>query len=209
MTMSDDSASFSYATFGEVAPEDSGQLEGTAESFQARGYAIGYAQGIRAAESQAREQRERIAQAVKDAESARDSQHQAALQALTAALKAVESVTAPTIEAASNILIESALQLTEHILGKSLEDSAFAARAALERALEGREIGNPVRAIRMNAADLMDLGLSVAPATGIPLVSDPTLERGDALAECERGFVDARISSALRRASDALRSQSR
>ena len=57
----------------------------------------------------------------------------------------------------------------------------------------------------MNPQDLALLELDTVPGTGIALVADPTLARGDALTAFDEGFLDARIATALERACAALR----
>ncbi|MFL4473879.1 FliH/SctL family protein [Paeniglutamicibacter sp. MACA_103] len=200
--MSSDPTAFEPAHFGALDLSDSAKRElGTS---QAHGYATGYAQGIRAAEAWARTQREDQARVAAEADAARAAEHAEAVRALGAAAAALHARTVPVLEAASTVLVESALLLAEKIVGRELSNDRFGAKAALDRALNGIDEAT-VRQIRMNPQDIALLELETVPGTGIALVADPVLARGDALTAFDEGFLDARISTALERASAALR----
>lgn len=200
--MSSDPAAFEPAHFGALEPSPAARREqGTS---QAHGYATGYAQGIRAAEAVARTQREDLALAAARADAARAAEHAEAVRALGAAANALHARTVPVLEAASTVLVESALLLAEKIVGAELSNDRFGAKAALDRAMGGIDEAT-VRQIRMNPQDIALLDLGTVPGTGIALVADATLARGDALTAFDEGFLDARISTALERACEALR----
>jgi flagellar assembly protein FliH len=200
--MSSDPAAFVPAHFGALGISDSARRE--QDTSQAHGYATGYAQGIRAAEAVARTQREELALAAARADAARASEHAEAVRALGAAAAALHGRTVPVLEAASTVLVESALLLAEKIVGAELSNDRFGAKAALDRAMDGIDEAT-VRQVRMNPQDLALLELDTVPGTGIALVADPVLNRGDALTAFDEGFLDARISTALERARAALR----
>ena len=200
--MSSDPTAFEPAHFGALELSDSARRE--QDSSQAHGYATGYAQGIRAAEAVARTQREELARAATQAEVARAAEHAEAVRALGAAAAALHARTIPVLEAASTVLVESALLLAEKIIGSELSNDRFGAKAALDRAMAGIDKAT-VRQVRMNPQDLALLELDKVPGTGIALVADPVLARGDALTAFDEGFLDARISTALERACAALR----
>lgn len=207
--MSSDNASsepgtFEPAHFSVLAQTPSGQRAFSAS--QTHGYATGYAQGIRAAESTARAQREALARAAAASEAARAAEHAAGIEALRAAAAALHARTVPVLDQATEVLVESALQLAEKIVGKELSNEHFGARAALERAMQGNEV-NTVREVRMNPRDLNLLELTTIPGTGIALVPDASVNRGDALTAFDEGFIDARISTAFERACAALRGE--
>lgn len=200
--MSSDPAAFAPVHFGALELSESARRE--QDSSQAHGYATGYAQGIRAAEAVARTQREDLARAAAQADAARAAEHAEAVRALGAAAAALHARTVPVLEAASTILVESALLLAEKIIGKELSNDRFGAKAALDRAMAGID-ETTVRQVRVNPQDLALLELDKVPGTGIALVADPVLARGDALTAFDEGFLDARISTALERACAALR----
>lgn len=191
---------FSPATFPAIKIGEETQSEARAE---ARGHAAGYAAGLRAAAEETRQLRERLA-----AEQAAVLElHRAELDrtvgVLTTAVQALNRRTLPVVADSQDILAASALDLAEAIVGHELADVAGSARAALDRVLA--QPAKPVKPmVRMNPDDLAlltDEILAHAEATFLP---DPTLARGDAIAEYPDGFLDARIAIALERARQAL-----
>ncbi|MEU3330913.1 FliH/SctL family protein [Glutamicibacter creatinolyticus] len=194
-------ASFAPARFEALKETATGEARQAAHD---QGYAAGYAQGIRAAEATTRSQRDELVRRASAAEAARDAEQARALKALRAAANALAARTAPVLAEANDTMVEAALLLAERIIGRTLEDRELASRAALERATASDE-APAVRRVRMNPKDLALLGENIIEGTGIALVPDVQLQRGDAIAEFEEGFLDARIASALQRASAALR----
>jgi len=90
----------------------------------------------------------------------------------------------------------AAAALAEAILGRALADEVLGATAAAERALAA--LGEPAAAIlRLHPDDVALLGDTGA---AVRVVADPSLGRGDAVAESDDRTVDARIATALRRA---------
>lgn len=194
-------SSFIPARFEALTATGTGEARKAAHD---QGYAAGYAQGIRAAEAVTRAQREELARRAAEADADRAAEQARALQALHAAANALAARTAPVLAGANDTLVQAALLLAERIIGRTLEDHELGARAALERATATGE-AHAVRRVRMNPQDLALLGENSIEGTRIALVPDAQLQRGDALAEYEEGFLDARIATALQRASAALR----
>ncbi|THJ65047.1 hypothetical protein E8P82_13025 [Arthrobacter echini] len=168
----------------------------------ARGHAAGYADGLALARAELAEQRTRL-----DAERAAERRHadQRAAQrmrVLDAAVRALERQSAPVLAEARTRILDAALEIAEALLGQELQDGPSSARAAVARALSGID-GEDVRTVRLHPADLADLSATDVPA-GLQLSPDPSLQRGDAVAECENGQLDARLGSALARVRDVL-----
>ena len=105
---------------------------------------------------------------------------------------------------AEEVLARTALELAEAILGYELAEGTRTARAALARALSGNDAAT-VLAIRLHPADIEVLAKEGQdlPA-GLPLLADPSLNRGDAKVEYQQGWLDASLGSALARARAAL-----
>ncbi|WCI07430.1 FliH/SctL family protein [Arthrobacter sp. OVS8] len=105
---------------------------------------------------------------------------------------------------AEEVLARTALELAEAILGYELAEGTRTARAALDRALSGNDAAT-VLAIRLNPADIEVLAKEGQdlPA-GLPLLADPSLNRGDAKVEYQQGWLDASLGRALARARAAL-----
>lgn len=181
----------------------------TARGYTA-GYAAGWASGSRAAaQAGAVEQRRRDEDAAAAA-SAQAVRLEAAVAALAQSASAARARTAPVIEEAVATLARGAVELAEAVLGFELADGETSARVALTRALTLSGDVELVR-VRMNPEDLAHLrsalerhptGLDLPP--GVDLVADESLAPGEAISELDEGYLDARISTAVSRAREAL-----
>jgi flagellar assembly protein FliH len=167
-----------------------------------QGHVAGYAAGLRLAAQEARAAHDAF-EAEKADFRTRSSIQLAEQSALLLAIgdRAAQAAL-PVLEQADRAVAAAALQLAEAILGTELSSAQTAARAALGRAFPSREQAPPLH-IRLHPADAVLLS-GTAPAAGITLVEDPTLQRGDAMAAYPDGMIDARISTALDRAREAL-----
>lgn len=167
----------------------------------AAGHTAGYTAGLRKASAEAEARRVEMeaehAAVLRQAGAKTDR----ALDQLAAAVQALHAAVLPSALEAQDILLSSALDLAENIIGVELADGAFSARAALTRALaDAPSIGTVT--VRMNPSDL-----SVLPDTasaGVTLTADASIGRGDAVAEYEHGFIDATVTDALARTRQAL-----
>lgn len=169
----------------------------------AHGHTAGYTAGLRKALADAEERR-----SIMEAEHAALLSHSEArtgrvLATLAAAAAALEAAVVPVITEAQDTLAASALDLAEAILGLELSDADTAARAALARA-GAVPLPTGTRTVRMHPADLSVLDDHTQAAAGVVFVGDETLERGDAFAEFETGYLDASIGAAMERARRAL-----
>jgi flagellar assembly protein FliH len=131
---------------------------------------------------------------------------------LESAAAALHARTAPILLEADDELAAAAIALAEAILGSELSDAATGAKAALKRALSAPDSEAAV-AVRLHPADLALLETELASTlttttmtttAQVTWVPDPSLARGDAVAEYPDGELDARIGSALERARAAL-----
>ncbi|WP_299036284.1 FliH/SctL family protein [uncultured Pseudokineococcus sp.] len=176
--------------------------EGGRPAGYAAGYAAGWAQGAAAAAERA--------QAVLDAETARRAEEEArqrasAQLALTAVLRAaadLEARDAPALAQLTDALARTGLELATAVVGAEVRTGA-GARAALLRALAPCPPTGRV-SVHLHPADLVEVRRAGEVPAGVELVADPSLGRGDALAEHPGGSVDARLEQALERAADAL-----
>lgn len=168
-----------------------------------QGYAEGYAAGMRAVTEQTRAQREQIAAAAAAQTAAHDAEQQAAMGALVAAARAFDSRVLPLLESADRSLIESALALAEAVLGYELCEDQNAAAAALERVIGAVDTAE-IRGVRMHPRTAAALPTGAAETAGVSIVADPGMAPGDAVADLHEGFIDARITAALRRCHEIL-----
>ncbi|MFJ3394532.1 FliH/SctL family protein [Leifsonia aquatica] len=202
---------------------ETAQEQAALASARARGYATGFADGRRAA---AEEQAAWLA-AADEARAVQEEQVAARIgvlaQALRAAAVELREATVPVLAEVEDVLVEAAFELASAVVGDALGDRVAAARAAVARALSGETAGE-VAVVRLNPDDLALLVEAEAGAeeqaasdgnartssaliTGIPaprLVPDPSIAPGDAVGELPAGWLDARISTALARAREAL-----
>lgn len=192
------------------------QEQAALASARARGYATGYADGRRAA---ADEQAAWLA-AAQEARAAQEEQlaRRAAVlaDALRAAADSLRDATVPVLAKVEDVLVEAAFELATAVVGEALADRVAAARAAVARALAGETAG-AVATVRLNPEDLELLTAAEAATPASPaaraalaaptaprLIPDPALAPGDAIGELPAGWLDARVSSALARAREAL-----
>ncbi len=177
---------------------------------QAAGYAAGWAQGQREAETVARAQRERIA-----AETARvaDEAAAAVAQALAAVAESaagLERQLAPAAAELEDLIVRTAFALAESIVGRELAVAGAPGHDAVRRALALAPIGRPVT-VRLHPTDHRVLASGepgavevVIDRRSITLVADSTLEPGDAVAHTDASTIDARIGAALARTREVL-----
>jgi flagellar assembly protein FliH len=169
----------------------------------AQGHSAGYSAGRRKAAAEAEELRRRMVREHAAALSHVEDRTTAALASLAAATRALEAAVIPVVTDAQEALAHSAMDLAETIVGRELSSASAGARAALARATAGGpETGK--RTVRMHPLDLASLDNSTKEAAGVTFAADETLPRGDAITEFEAGYLDARISTALVRARQAL-----
>lgn len=173
-------------------------VEPTRDAARAQGYAVGWAEGRRAAEAAVQSEAEELRRVVAADEERRDAEHAAAVAALR---EAAEVARVALVEACRRVDEQAAvlaLELTRTLLGDVVPDPA---------AVVGRVVGllpeHAVATVRLHpdvaavAGDLRDLGIVV--------VADPTLGRADALAHAEDHVVDLRVDRAVARLAEVLR----
>jgi flagellar assembly protein FliH len=104
---------------------------------------------------------------------------------------------------ADSALAAAAIDLAEAIIGRELDDRENSAKTAVLRAMSIVAIDD-VLGVRLHPEDLAVISADGAGVQGLHLVSDPGLDRGDAVLDVPDGIVDARISTALARAKAVL-----
>jgi flagellar assembly protein FliH len=188
------STEFSLAQYPTLSGQGTSGTRG-----EVRGHAAGYAAGLRAAADDTEALRARLLAEHDRLEQARQAQVEGAIAVLTAATRALNAVTLPVVADSEDVLVASALELAEAIIGHELCDEESSARAALAR-VTAQPINSVVPLVRMNPDDLALLADEVLAHQDVTFVPDPQLHRGDAIGEFPDGFLDARIGTALERA---------
>jgi flagellar assembly protein FliH len=173
---------------------------------EVRGHAAGYAAGLRAAADDTEALRAGLRADHDRLEQVRQAELDRTIAVLTAATRALNAVALPIVADSEDVLVASALELAEAIIGHELCDEEASARAALAR-VTTQPINSVVPLVRMNPDDLALLADELLAHQGVTFVPDPLLNRGDAIAEFPDGFLDARIGTALERAKLALGEQ--
>ncbi|WP_194420326.1 FliH/SctL family protein [Microbacterium abyssi] len=169
------------------------------EKARVRGYAEGHAEGFRAgnvaaAAAHERAETERIARETDEAQAVSD-----AVAALHAAARSLADRERHLAAVAQSQVLAHAIELAELIVAGELSDADAAALSAVRRAMAAVDPAD-IRELRLHADDIRTLERLDAQPAAFVLSADETLERGDAVAMLEHGFVDARIGSALERA---------
>jgi flagellar assembly protein FliH len=173
---------------------------------RAEGYAVGWAQGRRAAEEAAH--REAAAAAAERAQFAQRSQSSllSALRALTAAADALEARAVVPASELSAALVAGSFELTQALLGRELTLARDPGLDAIRRALVLLPENRPVTA-RLHPDDASATRGALAEASlgrDVLIVADPTVERGGAVVDCDATRVDAQLGPALERVREVL-----
>lgn len=194
------------SVLGDAVTEEtlSALAESTRVAARSQGYAVGWADGQRAAREVARAEAEDAAAARTEAETRRDTEHRAAVAALELAAArlhdAVTTLTTSIEEHATGL----AWELAETLVGHELRTvtGADVVRRALK--LVPTE---PVVRVHLHPDHLAELSprdLAELADHGATAVAEPTLAWGDALVETHDHVVDVRVSTALERVREVL-----
>jgi flagellar assembly protein FliH len=168
-----------------------------------RGHAAGYAAGLRKAAAEAEALEVAALAAQEQRSTASREAMSSALGALRSATEQACAIRRVVLAEADSALAVAAIDLAEAIVGRELDDSENSAKAAVHRAMSV-VAADEVLAVRLHPEDLAVINADGAAPPGLQLVSDDSLDRGDAVLEVSDGVVDARISTALARARAVL-----
>lgn len=187
---------------------DAAQDEARAAA-RAEGYAVGWAEGRRAAAEAARVEAE-AADAATAAEQAKTAEALAgALRALAAAADGLEQrAVTPAVEL-SEVVVGAAFELATALIGRELASATDPGLDAVRRALVLLPAGRPVTA-RLHPDDASAARAAVAAMSAdvlgrdVLVIADGAVERGGAVVECDATRVDAQLGPALARVREAL-----
>ena len=160
---------------------------------EAAGYAAGWAKGVQAGRAVVDAEHEGARRTTE----ARAAELVQALAAVQNAAQGLEHRAAPTVEDVEQLLLTTAFDLAEAIVGARLRDDADRGLDALHRVLAQAPAGGPVR-VHLHPSDLQIVRTADLPE-GVELVADPMQRPGDAVAHCGATEIDGRIGSALER----------
>lgn len=192
------------AVLGDAVTES--MLDGLAvkaqEAARAQGYAVGWAEGRRAAAEQAAaEEATRVAHHAA-AEDRREAEHRAAVDALGRAAEQVRGLLGDLAAAIEEQATDLALALTAEVLGARVA-SATAADVVV-RVLQVLPPA-PVGRVRLHPSLVASGAVQDLTERGLEVVADPSLGRADALVEAPDGSVtDLRVGEAMARVREVL-----
>ncbi len=165
---------------------------------RATGYAAGWASGAQAAHATARARLQEQTAAVEQARELELGRLQAARVALENAAAQVAVASVPAVDRVTDAVLEAALQLAAAVLGHEPLAASAPGRDALVRALRGAP-GACDPTVRLHPDDAATLADGEVP-TGVVVVADPALARGDSVLRHSCGSVEVLLQAALARA---------
>jgi flagellar assembly protein FliH len=180
-----------------------GLVEEAQAAARAQGYSRGWAEGRRAAEEQAAQERAAVLGHQQQAEERREAEHRAAVSGLVAAAARLDEAVTLTCRQVEDQALDLAARLTETLVGHEVAVAADPGLDAVRRGLALAQ-GEPLLRVRVHPDDRSPELATVTGAAAI--IGDPTLGRGDAVLETAEGVIDARVSTAVARVQGLLRS---
>lgn len=175
---------------------------------QAQGYAAGWAEGRRRATEAATELETRLMASAAEERAVAVAEQQRLVDALTAAVARCAEDFDRRYDALAGQAVDLALQIVEEVLQHELAVATEPGLDAIRRALAplDRRTEVTVRLHPANRAALDENVLDRLAGEGraVTLVDDPTLSRGDAVAETDHSLVDATVAGAMGRLREVL-----
>lgn len=195
----------SDAVLGDAVTEDALAVlaDAARTAASAQGYAVGWAQGRRAAADQATAAAAAREREAAGAEARRAAAHDAALARLDTVTRTLgESVARVSTEIEDRAL-GLARELTSLLVGHELRHSPDTGADAVRRALALLGDEHPAT-IRLSPADAGSEAAADLATRRLRVVADAALADGDVLVETDTQILDARISAALERVREVL-----
>jgi flagellar assembly protein FliH len=172
---------------------------------EAAGYAAGWAKGRREAAKAGAAKAERGIKAAAEVRAAQAARVESAMLAITRAATGLERQMLPLAQDLEHTIVDTALQIASAVLGREIADAREPGREAIMRALALAPEGRPVT-VRLNPVDRLTIKTTEVVMDGrtVTLVDDPTLQPGDAVAQCDATTIDARLEPAIERVREVL-----
>jgi flagellar assembly protein FliH len=181
----------------------SGLVEEARGAARSQGYAVGWAEGRRAAAAAADRAR-RAQEQERATEQARWTARQHdAVQALVRAADGLARATEDAQALVRGQALELARELTEELVGHELRATPDTAADVVARVLAQAPAGAPFT-VRLHPEVVAHAEHSGLSGAGVRLVPDARLEPADAVVEIEDHVVDLRMRTALERVREAL-----
>ncbi|MFF0375214.1 FliH/SctL family protein [Actinoplanes missouriensis] len=188
---------------------DTEAVERAKQQARTTGYAEGWAQGKRDAVAAAEAAAARAVASEEAYEQRRATALASAVNALGRAVTELENQLMPTFTELQEVVLASAFELAEAIVGRTVRDDPERGADAVRRAMSAAPEHGSV-SVSLHPDDYRTLvgdGDAEFDFAGrrISLRPDPSLQPGDAVASTGTSTIDATIESAMRRAREALR----
>ncbi|MEU4687268.1 FliH/SctL family protein [Actinoplanes sp. NPDC023714] len=191
-------------------PVDNEAVDRAKQQARTTGYAEGWAQGKRDAAAAAEAAAARAVASEEAYEQRRAAALAQAVNALGRAVTELENQLHPTFTELQEVILASAWELAEAIIGRTLHDDPQRGADALRRAVSAAPEHGDL-AVALHPDDFRTLVGDSAEndfdyeGRRITLRADPALRPGDAVASTGTATVDATIEAAMQRAREALR----
>jgi flagellar assembly protein FliH len=182
------------------------------QAARSAGYAAGWAQGQQAAREASEAMRQEAERVTRAHRAARAEALDRALAAVAGAADALERRAVTAAGEVEELILASAVDLAEALLGRELSDPTVRGLDAVRRALSLTPSGVDVT-VRLHpedhdtltgALDAADGGRYTIEGRAVRLVADGALAAGDATAEYATTTVDASLGAAMARVREVL-----
>jgi flagellar assembly protein FliH len=191
-----DSNALARTLLGELAERASAEA-------QAQGYAVGWARGRRDAQAAAAAAADRAEQERRATEALRENEHRTAVSALHEAAEQLRGTLTELRLQVEEQGTDLALALTETLLARELATLTDA--DVVRRVLAATPAAPTTATVRLHPSVAASVEVKGLTDAGLVVVPDPTLERTDAVVECDGSVVDLRIDAAMDRLREVLR----
>lgn len=193
------------AVLGDAATETTlaSLADRTRAAARAEGYAAGWAEGRRRAMDASREAEATLAHELAEQRAVLAAEQRSLVEALTTAVDSCDAEFRRRYDELAEQALDLALRIAEAVLDREVETAREPGLDAMRRALAGVDPTTRVT-VRLHPADLATLAPEALTGRDATVVGDPTLDRGDAVAETDVAVVDATIAAALGRVREVL-----
>lgn len=168
----------------------------------AQGYAVGWARGRRDALNAAATAAEQAEHARREAEARREDEHQAAVTALRQSAQQVRALLTELCSSIEEQGTDLAWAITETLLAREV---TVVTDADVVRRVLTVLPAVPTATVRLHPSVAASAAAAELTDAGLVLVADASLDRADAVVECDGAVTDLRIATAMDRLRDVLR----
>ncbi|WP_028643264.1 FliH/SctL family protein [Nocardioides sp. URHA0020] len=177
--------------------------ERTVTAAQAQGYAVGWAEGQRAALRRGAEASAVTAERAEQAEQRRAREHAAAIAGLRAAAAAVADSANDVATQIAEQATELAFEVVHTLLGHELAAASDPGPGVVGRVLAVLP-KDPTTSVRLHPTTMTSAAVAELAEHGVALIPDVSLDLHDAVVETSTTAIDLRLALAVDRLREAL-----